>query len=285
MRPTWPRGSQQLAEADEILLAEPTYELVRDAVDAELLPPFDLKGRGAPVTAFRLLELHPHGEAALRRLDAPMVGRQDDLARAAVDVPAGRGGTRGAGWSRCWDRPASGRAASRTSSLGALEGEATVVQGRCLPYGEGVTFWPLTEIVKQVAGIDESDSSEVAAAKLGAKLRPDCDAAVAERIAAAHRPRRGQVRRRGGLLGRADAVRDLAAERPVVAVFEDVHWAEPTLLELLEYLAKFAAGVPIVLLCLGRPELTEARPGWGEGTAQSHADRARAAQLGASRPR
>ena len=254
---------QQMAEADEIILAERTYELVREAVAAELLPPLDVKGREVPVTAYRLLELLPDGEIALRRLDVPMVGRQDDLAalqwtfRRALEESGCRLitvlGSAGVGKSRL-----------AHEFLDALDGEATVLQGRCLPYGEGVTFWPLNEMVKQVAAIDDSDSSEVAGAKLAAKLRPDCDPGVAERIAQLI----GLTEAKSGSEEAFWAVRmlfeSLATELPLVAVFEDVHWAEPTLLELLEYLAKFASGVPIVLLCLARQELTEARPGWSE---------------------
>jgi len=254
---------QQVAEAGEILLAEPTHELVRDAVSAELLPPLEVKGRGNPVTAFRLLELLPHGETALRRLDAPMVGRQDDLAalqwtfRRALEE-------RGCRLTTVLGPAGVGKSRLAHEFLRALEAETTVLQGRCLPYGEGITFWPLAEIVKQAAAIDESDGPEVAAAKLEAKLRPNCDPAVAERIAQLI----GLAEAKSGAEESFWAVRmlleSLAAERPVVAVFEDVHWAEPTLLELLEYLAKFATGVPIVLLCLGRSELTEARPGWSD---------------------
>jgi class 3 adenylate cyclase/tetratricopeptide (TPR) repeat protein len=255
---------QQTASAGEILLAEPTYRLVREAVRAELLPPLDLKGRAKPVTVFRLLELLPRVEPAPRRLDVGMVGRQDHLAqlqwafRRAVEERGCRLiavlGSAGVGKSRL-----------AHEFLLTLADEPTVLHGRCLPYGDGITFWPLAEMVKQAAAIDERDSPEVAKAKLEAKLRPDSDApAVAERIAQLT----GLAEAQAGAEETFWAVRmlfeSLAGERPLVAVFEDVHWAEPTLLELIEYLASYAAGEPILLLCLARSELTEARPGWGE---------------------
>jgi predicted ATPase/class 3 adenylate cyclase len=259
---------QQTASAGEILLAETTYRLVREAVKAELLPPLDFKGRAKPITVFRLLEVVAQAEPAPRGLDVSMVGREDDLAqlqwtlRRAVEERECRLvtvlGSAGVGKSRL--------AHEFVSTLV----DATVLHGRCLPYGDGITFWPLAEMVKQVAAIDEHDSPEAAKTKLETKLRADFDApAVAERVAQLT----GLAEARSGAEDAFWAVRmlfeGLAGEQPLIAVFEDVHWAEPTMLELIEHLAGNAAGEPILLLCLARPELTEARPGWGEGRGTS----------------
>jgi predicted ATPase/class 3 adenylate cyclase len=256
---------QQAASAGEILLAETTHRLVRGAVKTELLPPLDLKGRAEPITVFRLLEVVTQDEPAPRRFEAPMVGRQDDLAqlqwafRRAVEERECRLvtvlGSAGVGKSRL--------AHEFVSTLGDTP---TLLQGRCLPYGDGITFWPLAEMVKQVSAIEEHDSSEAAKTRLEAKLRPYSDApAVAQRIAELT----GLAEASGGAEDAFWAVRmlfeSLAGEQPLIAVFEDVHWAEPTMLELIEYLAGNAVGQPILLLCLARPELTDARPGWGEG--------------------
>jgi predicted ATPase len=198
------------------------------------------------------------------RLDVPMVGRQEDLAQlqwAFQRAVEERGcrliavlGSAGVGKSRLVHE-----------FLLSLTDAPTVLHGRCLPYGDGITFWPLAEMVKQAVAIEERDSSDIAKAKLEAKLRPDSDApAVAERIAQLTGLAEAQAGGEETFWAVRMLLERLAGERPLVAVFEDVHWAEPTLLELIEYLATSSAGQPMLLLCLGRSELTEARPGWGE---------------------
>jgi predicted ATPase len=141
-------------------------------------------------------------------------------------------------------------------------------QGRCLPYGEGITFWALGEIVKAEAGILESDSPDVAAAKLDAAVAPE------------EPERQWLLQRLGPLVGVEAAspaerqelftawrrfLEGLAAARPTVLVFEDLHWADEALLEFLEHLAEWSEGVPLFVLCTARPELYERRPGWAAG--------------------
>ena len=141
-------------------------------------------------------------------------------------------------------------------------------QGRCLPYGEGITFWALGEIVKAEAGILESDSAEVAAAKLEAAVSPE------------EPERRWLLQRLAPLVGVEAAspaerqelftawrrfLEGLAAARPSVLVFEDLHWADEALLAFLEHLAEWAEGVPLLVLCTARPELYERHPGWAGG--------------------
>jgi tetratricopeptide (TPR) repeat protein len=141
-------------------------------------------------------------------------------------------------------------------------------QGRCLPYGEGITFWALGEIVKAEAGILESDSVEVAAAKLEAAVSPE------------ELERQWLLQRLGPLVGVEAAspaerqelftawrrfLEALAAARPTVLVFEDLHWADEALLAFLEHLAEWSQGVPLLVLCTARPELYEKHPGWAGG--------------------
>ena len=141
-------------------------------------------------------------------------------------------------------------------------------QGRCLPYGEGITFWALGEIVKAEAGILESDSADVAAAKLEAVVPPD------------ERDRQWLLQRLAPLVGAESTspaeqqelftawrrvIEGLAAARPSVLVFEDLHWADDALLSFLEHLAEWAEGVPLLLLCTARPELYESHPRWAGG--------------------
>ena len=140
-------------------------------------------------------------------------------------------------------------------------------QGTCLPYGEGITFWALGEIVKREAAILESDSAEVAAGKLDAAIAPD------------EPERQWLLQRLGPLVGieaspaeRQESftawrryLEGLAAARSTVLVFEDLHWADEALLAFLEHLLEWAEGVPLLVICTARPELYERRPGWGAG--------------------
>jgi class 3 adenylate cyclase/tetratricopeptide (TPR) repeat protein len=253
---------EQAAGAGEILLGEETYGLVRDAVEAEPVEPLALKGKAEPVPAFRLTGLTPGAAGVARRFDAPLVGRGEELAaleRAFEQATAERScrlvtvmGPAGLGKSRL------------TAELVAtLADRAHVLEGHCLSYGEGITFWPVAEVVRQAAGIAGDESPEAAQERILALLPED---ELAETIA----------RRVGETLGLWDTVsrpeeifwalrsvlEAVAADTPVLLVFDDIHWAEPTLLDFIEYLAGFSAGVPILVLCLARPELMELRPEW-----------------------
>jgi class 3 adenylate cyclase len=253
---------EQSAEEDEILIGGDTLRLVRDAVTVTPVEPLTLKGKAEKFPAYRLEAVEAGAPGFSRRLDSELVGRTEELdrLRAALDrAVAGRAselvtvlGPAGVGKSRL--------AAEFVASLG---DEATVLQGRCLPYGEGITFWPVGELVKGAAGITEEDAPGPVRDKIAALLPADSD--EAEPI----------LQRMAGVLGLADpasspveifwAVRrlleTLAAERPIVVVFEDVHWAEPTFLDLIEYLVASSRDAPILLLALGRTELLELRPG------------------------
>jgi predicted ATPase/class 3 adenylate cyclase len=256
---------EQAAAPGEVLLGEQTWRLVRDAVQVEPVAPLALKGKQQPVPAFRLLSVTPGVPGHARRLDAPMVGRgrplrllQDTFEAAAADRACHLVtvlGTAGVGKSRL--------AAELLAEVG---GRATVLQGRCLSYGEGITYWPVTELLREAAGLTDADGPAATKAKLQAVLAgEERDALVAERLA--------------GLLGLAElsdgadelpwAVRrlleSLARDRPLVVLLDDLHWAEPTLLDLVDHVADWSREAPILLCCLARPELLDARPGWGGG--------------------
>jgi predicted negative regulator of RcsB-dependent stress response len=144
-------------------------------------------------------------------------------------------------------------------------GPSIVLRGRCLSYGEGITFFPLAEALHQAAGIEQTDDPPAARSKL-AHLIGDVD--DADRIVALV----------AGLLGWGDAsaldeaswgvrkvFETLAKDAPLVVVFDDVHWAEPAFLDLIEHLADWTRDASLLLLCVARPELLEVRPGWGGG--------------------
>jgi len=257
---------EQAAEPGEVLLGEPTYRLVRAAVVAEPLEPLAVKGKAEPLPAYRLVVVEPGAEILPRRFDSPLVGRTNELAaiRAAFEE-AVRG-------SACRLVTVIGHAGVGKSRLTheivtSLGDRARVLRGRCLPYGEGITFWPVAEALREAIGLDEATSPEDAEARIAAILPSDQDRVVVDRLAA--------ILGVGGTAGPIQesfwAIRKgfeaLATERPLALVFDDIQWAEPTFLDLVQYLFTFASGHPMLLLCLARPELLETRPDWGEMSA------------------
>ena len=138
---------------------------------------------------------------------------------------------------------------------------ARVLTGRCLPYGDGITYWPLFEIVRDLVGEDEDPRPAIARLVAG---QEGADA-ITERIAGilGHSTEAGTAEETSWAVRRL--FESLARERPLVVVFEDLHWSEPTLLDLIEYIADWSRDVPVFILCLARPELLEKRPRWGGG--------------------
>jgi class 3 adenylate cyclase/tetratricopeptide (TPR) repeat protein len=255
---------EQAAGPGEILLGDPTYRLVKDAVEVEPVDPLTLKGKQERVPAFRLLAVSAGAAGHERHLDSPMVGRAKELSllehalERAVSERTSHlftlMGPAGVGKSRLVHEFLNGAAAG-----------ATVLRGRCLSYGDGITLFPLAEVIHRAAAILDTDPPAVARVKLEAVLT---GAPEAERVA-------GLV---AGLFGWAEAgatedafwavrklLEQLARERQVVVVFDDIHWGEPTFLDLIEHLADWTRDAAVLLLCIARPELLEVRPGWGGG--------------------
>ena len=256
---------EQAAQPNEILIGEATHRLVRDSVVAEPTERFAAKGKSEPVIAYRLLEVVEASGQAGRRLDAPMIGRQrqrrvlSEAYEQAVDERVCHLftilGSAGVGKSRLV-----------AEFLGQLRGEALILHGRCLSYGEGITYWPILEAIRQAAGLAEEDGEAEIRAKVGALVADDRDRlVVVDRI--------GQLMGRFGTGASREetfwAVRTLlesvARRQPVLLVLDDIHWAEPTLLDLIEYLADWIRDAPLLLLCVARRELLEKKPDWGGG--------------------
>jgi len=238
---------QQAASPGEILIGPETLALARDAVTVEELAPMELKGKQQPMRVYRLAGVTAGAPGLARRLDSPMVGREHErrLLDDAFATAAGRRacalftllGTAGVGKSRL----------AREFLAGV---DARVLEGRCLSYGDGITYWPVVEIVKALGDldgrlVDAPGAAETIKALLGEEALPTSPEEIAW------------------------AVRKLfeavAQERPLVVVFDDMHWGEPTFLDLVEHVADLSRDAPILLLCLARPELLERRPGWGGG--------------------
>ena len=241
------------APAGEILIGQETEQLVREA--ARLEPAADPADNGR---VWRLVELVPGAPGIPRRLEAAMVGRERELAqlRQAFERAVHESTTY---LFTVLGPPGIGKSRLAKELTSAVEIEATILTGHCLAYGEGVTFWPLAEIVRQLAGEDPREGLQrLLAGEDDAEL-------VAERIAGAI----GPVERTSASEETFWAVRRLleavARDRPLVLVLEDLHWAEPTLLDLIEHLADWTRDAAILLLCLARPELLEERPSWAGG--------------------
>jgi class 3 adenylate cyclase/tetratricopeptide (TPR) repeat protein len=228
---------EQAAQPGEVLLGAPTLALVRDAVEVEEVEPLALKGKSEPVSAYRLLRVQ---EAPERRHETRFVGRERELEQLRD----------------AWERAQTERRCELVTVVGdagvgksRLVAEALapldahVVRGRCLPYGEGITYWPVVEVLKQLAVLP---ADEIAAAAIGSLLGETEAQTSAEEIAWAVRKTFEQA----------------AGERPLALVFDDVHWGEETFLDLVEHVALLSTGVPILLACLARPELLERRPQW-----------------------
>jgi class 3 adenylate cyclase len=260
---------EQAAAPGEILLGRLTYSLVRDAVDAEPMDAIEAKGKADPVQAWSLRNVRAGTEGRARRLDALLVGRERELDRLTTayrSAVADRActlftllGPAGVGKSRL-----------TAEFLDAVAGDATVLRGRCLSYGEGITYWPLGEIVRGVAGITEADDAEAARRKLRAVLGDSRDAdGIAAPLGAAIGLSVDQAPKEEVAWAFRRFLEALAAERPLVVVIEDIHWAEPTLLDLIEHVADWIRDAAVLLLCPARPELLDAHPAWAGGKLNS----------------
>ncbi len=257
---------EQAARVGEVLMGEATYRLVRDSVGTEPVSEIIAKGKVEPLGAYRLTEL-ADVPAVLhaRRLDSPMIGRQRQrrlLADAYDQAVEERAchlftvlGAAGVGKSRLV-----------AEFLASLEPGTRVLHGRCLSYGDGITYWPIADAIREAAGLDDADDSETVRLKIGALIDDERDRAlVVERIGQLF----GMMATPSSPEETSWAVRtlleSLARDAPVVLVLDDLHWAESTLLDLVDHLSDWTRDAPLLLICLARQELLENRPGWGGG--------------------
>jgi predicted ATPase/class 3 adenylate cyclase len=268
---------QQSAGPGEILIGPAARSLAQDAVELEEVDPIEVRGRSEALAAWRVVCAADRALVTHSAVSAPLVGREAelDLLLNTFDRAA-RGGR--AHLLTVYGEPGVGKSRLVREFIGGLEG-ATVLAGRCLPYGEGITYWPLAEMVKSSAGIADDDPVQEAVEK----LRKSCeDEAVADLLGLASGVLDAVEEERSGqeIAWAARAWADQLAEvQPLVLIFEDIHWAEEPLLELIEHLATWVRESPLLLVCLARPELLDLRPGWGGGRM-----RAAAIELEALRP-
>ncbi|HEY6680254.1 MAG TPA: adenylate/guanylate cyclase domain-containing protein, partial [Actinomycetota bacterium] len=258
---------EQAAPAGGVLIGGSTYRLIRHAVEVVPVEPLRLKGKAERVTAYRLVRV-VGDEAYERRFDSPLVGRQAELEVLETSLLEARSDA------RCRIVTAFGPAGVGKSRLLAeflrrCEDRAITLKGRCLPYGSGITYFAIAETIREAAGIAEVDGLGLARSKLSALLG-DEGGPVAERLE--------------GAIGLTDAtfavteiiwavrrfLEILSARRPVVVLIDDIHWAEPTLLELLQLVTETTSGA-VLLLCSSRPDLLEEHAEWGENGPRARA--------------
>jgi class 3 adenylate cyclase len=239
---------EQAAQPDEILLGPETVQLLGGLVAVEPLTPLQVKGKAEPLLAYRLLTVRAGLESPPRSARAPMIGRERQL-KLLNDA---------------YDNVVSSRTCHLFTVLGSAGvgktrlvyeflrslGDVNVVQGRCLSYGEGITYWPVVEVVKQLGGADPlTDETARHALKVVLGEHDASAAATPDQIAWAFRK-----------LLEANAVLE-----PLVCLFDDIQWGEAVFLELVEHIADLSRGAPILLLCMARPELLDRRPNWAGG--------------------
>jgi class 3 adenylate cyclase/tetratricopeptide (TPR) repeat protein len=267
---------QSAAPVGGVAVGEQTHRATGRVFEYEPLEPVVVKGKAEPLSLWRARAARSRfGTDITRRYTTPLVGRE-------LEKPLLIGTFERAAQQRSVQlvtvvgEPGVGKSRLVAELFAYLVTKPELTrwrQGRCLPYGEGITFWALGEIVKAEAGILESDSAEVAAAKLQAVVSPE------------EQERQWLLQRLGPLVGVEAAssaerqelftawrryLEGLAAARQSVLVFEDLHWADEALLAFLEHLAEWSEGVPLLLLCTARPELYERHPSWASGQRNSH---------------
>jgi class 3 adenylate cyclase/tetratricopeptide (TPR) repeat protein len=252
---------EQAAAPGEVLLGADTYNIVGENVVAEAVAPVDAKGKTQPLPAWRLVAVRPDVPAFARPIGTPFVGRSRELAvlGEAFDKSVK---ARSCELATILGTPGIGKSRLVRELLGSLETRARILVGRCVAYGDGISYFPLGEVVRELAGEDpepelarllsEVERGEVAARLISGAVSGDSPAGSPEETAWAFRR----------------LFETIASGRPLVLVVDDIHWAEPTMLDLLEYVVGASSTAPILIVCLARPDLLETRPSW---TAQQHA--------------
>jgi predicted ATPase len=222
-----------------------------------------LKGKAESVSVHRLVEVT---QRPTRRVESEFIGREPELATLAGvldDAVRSRAsrlltviGTAGVGKSRLVNE-----------FLRTAAGDATVIRGRCLPYGDGITYWPLKEAIGEAAGLTGEESAQDARASVCTLVGsvPDAELVV-ERVAETIGLSEAVSEHRGAMWAARRLLEEMARKQPLVVVFDDIQWAEPTFLDLVEDIVHEATEAPMLILCMARPELLDIRLSWASPT-------------------
>jgi DNA-binding SARP family transcriptional activator/tetratricopeptide (TPR) repeat protein len=244
---------QEHAAPGEVILGPVTVSLARDSIEAEPVGALNLRGRTESLPAFRFMRLRL-GDVAERpvSVDAPLVGRRNELRKLRNAYRRARDER------RCVFAVVVGEAGIGKSRLArelvlAFRDEASVLVGRCVSYGEGATYLPIGDVVRQATR--ERSLAELLADEEDASV-------VADRVSALTEPGDASLPAGDSFWAVRRLLEALARRRPLVLVLEDAHWAEPTLLDLIEYVAGQAGDAPLLVVTVARPDLLERRPAW-----------------------
>jgi tetratricopeptide (TPR) repeat protein len=248
---------QQTASPGDVILSESTYRLVQGAVTTEPLQPQSLKGKSRLSRAYRLCGVRGLTESVPAEQRAPLVGRRVELLRLreALDQTVREGFCQ---LVTVFGAPGLGKSRLILEFLDETGSRARQLRSRCLPYGEGITFWPLADVIRQAGSIHGDDGEAEVRRKL---LALAGDPAVADRLGsvvglAGSQPVAEIFWATGRLMER------LVRDRPVIIVFDDIHWAEATFLDLIEHITQLLRDRPILVIAAARPDLLERRPNW-----------------------
>jgi class 3 adenylate cyclase/tetratricopeptide (TPR) repeat protein len=270
---------QTVAPVGGVVVGQITYRATRDMIGYETLEPVELKGKAEPVALWRAVAARSRfGVDVEQGTRTPFVGRARELQLVTQTFARAVEG-RSAQVVTVAGEPGVGKTRLLWEFRAYLDDQPDLVywrQGRCLPYGDGVTFWALGEMVKGQAGVLESDPPAEATAKLDLALEAlSQDAEERDWLRARVLPLLGL----GGDAGPGDRdesftawrrfLESIAARGPLVLVFEDLHWADPAMLAFIEHLVDWSTGVPMFVVCSARPELFERHPSWGGGKRNS----------------
>jgi class 3 adenylate cyclase/tetratricopeptide (TPR) repeat protein len=273
---------QGVAPVGGVVVGELTYRSTRSSINYEELEPVMVKGKPEPVLVWRALA--PRSQITIDRVaeaSTPFIGRRYDLL--ALEALYGRAmHENSVQLVTIMGEPGVGKSRTLVEFASFVEGEPDLIQwrqGRCLPYGEGITFWPLSEIIKAQAGILESDGSDQASGKLDATIEEVIgDKSEHEWFKARLGPLVGTkssdeteiVDRGESFTAWRRFLEAEASRRPLILVFEDLHWADPATVEFIEHLVDWSDGVPLFVICVARPELYDNHPNWGGGKHNSN---------------
>jgi class 3 adenylate cyclase/tetratricopeptide (TPR) repeat protein len=255
---------EQNAPPGEVLIGEITHDLVRQHVVAEQLM-LTLKGKPDPVPAYRLVDVREH--AALVDTRTPLLGRDREMQnlRATYDAAVTEGRPR---LLTVTGEAGLGKSRLIADFVASVSADATVLRGRCLAYGDGITFWPLVEITRSAAAVVDDDTTDEARAKVADLLAaddPDREAVV-DRVASAIGLSTRDFPVTEIFWGARRLLEAQASSRPLVVVIDDIHSAEATFLDLLTHVVESPTPSPILVLCSARPEVSEVHTDWWEAT-------------------